>query len=228
MALYKYIKETRKPPLPRSIYISFFFIGIGFTVLVWVAWPILYFELVSASVLTSIVSPLGNTTYTVYAGSQQDITNEWLPKVASPSISASKVTAYALSIPSLNISNAFVQIGGTDLNQGIIHYQGTSLPGEIGNSALFGHSVLPQFFNPTNYKTIFSTLPTIAVGAEILVTYDGVTYKYIVEEKNIKEADDVSVLDQPTDGRYITLVTCVPPGTYWKRLHVKAKLAKLE
>jgi len=39
--------------------------------------------------------------------------------------------------------------------------------------------------------------------------------------------DKISVLEQKYDASYLTLVTCVPPGTYWKRLVVKAKLVQL-
>ena len=39
--------------------------------------------------------------------------------------------------------------------------------------------------------------------------------------------DQVSVLEQRTDVAYLTLVTCVPPGTDWERLVVRAKLTKL-
>jgi len=35
------------------------------------------------------------------------------------------------------------------------------------------------------------------------------------------------VLEQKNDASYISLITCVPPGTYWKRLVVRAKLTEL-
>ena len=59
------------------------------------------------------------------------------------------------------------------------------------------------------------------------ITYDGVAYRYVIYEMVVTDPNDLSVLEQRFDDSYITLVTCVPPGTYWKRLNVKAKLATL-
>ena len=89
---------------------------------------------------------------------------------------------------------------------------------------IFCHSALPQFFNPTNYKTICATLPTIDVGERIIIRYDGVTYQYQVTELIEVKPDDLSVLDQDYSQRSLSLVTCVPPGTYLRRLVVKADL----
>jgi sortase A len=35
---------------------------------------------------------------------------------------------------------------------------------------------------------------------------------------------DLSVLEQKFDGRYLTMVTCTPPGTYLRRLVIKARI----
>jgi sortase A len=92
---------------------------------------------------------------------------------------------------------------------------------------VFGHSILPQFFDPKNYMSIFSTLPTIKQGDEILVYFDGITYKYIVRDMFEVRPDDIQILEQNTSGSYLTLVTCTPPGHPLKpkRLIVRAKLA---
>lgn len=134
---------------------------------------------------------------------------------------------YYLSIPKLRIQDAKVKIGGEDLNESLIHYGGTGLPGDYGNAVIFGHSILPQFYDPTNYKAIFSLLPKLERGDEIFLKYDGVTYRYVVYAMEIASPDDISVLEQRYDSAYLSLVTCVPPGTYWKRLHVRARLERL-
>jgi sortase A len=84
---------------------------------------------------------------------------------------------------------------------------------------------LPQFFDPEDYKKIFSTLPEIEEGDEVLVNIAGVEYLFLVETKKVVAPDDVSVLTPPTAGKYLTLMTCVPPGTSLKRLIVVCKLA---
>jgi sortase A len=45
----------------------------------------------------------------------------------------------------------------------------------------------------------------------------------VFELKEVKPTD-VSVLEQRYDEKTISLVTCIPPGTYLRRLIVKAKL----
>ena len=108
--------------------------------------------------------------------------------------------------------------------ESLIQYPGTALPGQYGNPVVFGHSVLPQFFNPQNYKTIFSTLPTLKEGDEILIDFDGITYRYEVVSLHEVLPENVSVLEQRYNTEYLTLITCVPPGTYLRRLVVTARL----
>ncbi|MCX8008723.1 MAG: sortase [Patescibacteria group bacterium] len=233
---YRYVKYHHHPRMRRSLIVSFFFLGTGGLLLLWVGWPIVSFHLVTAPLFPSFVSPLGSKktssselvhTKDVNA-TQQDFTNPnmWFPLKPQKKVETN-VTAYTLTIPKLRIYDALVIIGGEDLNEGIIHYGGTALPGENGNGALFGHSVLPQFFDPKNYKTIFSTLPTLKIGDDIFLNYDGITYRYRVESMKVTTPEDLSMLEQDYSDSYITLVTCVPPGTYWQRLHVRARLIKI-
>lgn len=136
----------------------------------------------------------------------------------------SKITHYTLSIPKLGIENALVEIGGQDLMKSMIHYPGTALPGRDGNTAIFCHSSLPQLFNSEDYKTICSTLPSLEERDEILVDFDGIQYRYRVTQMVEVGPEDISVLAQRQNSRYLSLITCVPPGTYWRRLVVKAEL----
>ena len=150
--------------------------------------------------------------------------NTWFPTKPQKKVSTA-VNSCTLSIPSLGIDNATVIIAGDDLGKSLVHYGGTGVPGEYGNTVIFGHSTLPQFFRGTkDYKTIFATLPTIKPGAEIQVTYDSVSYTYVVYDKVVLEPTDLTGLEQRFDDSYLTLVTCVPPGTYLYRLNVRARL----
>jgi sortase A len=150
--------------------------------------------------------------------------SSWFSAPPSLSQKESRITHYNLSIPVLGIYQAVVEIGGEDLGKSMIHYPTTSLPGEKGNGVVFCHSVLPQFFNPKNYKTICSTLPTIRIGDRLTAYFDGIEYIYQVIEMKEVEPDDHSVLDQDSEGEYLSLITCVPPGTYLRRLVVKTRL----
>lgn len=142
-------------------------------------------------------------------------------------LSPSKITHYTLSIPRLRIKDATVTIGGDDLNTSLIHYGGTAYPGEAGNPVIFGHSVLPQFYNPNSYRSIFSLIPTLDNNDEILINYDGISYKYIVYDYFEVSPDEIDILEQRYNQKDLTLVTCTPPGTYWRRGIIKARLKEI-
>lgn len=131
---------------------------------------------------------------------------------------------YQLSIPKLGINSATVRNDHTDLKESLIHYPGTALPGDLGNPVIFGHSVLPQFFNPKNYLTIFSTLHTLKPGDEVSISSEGATYTYKIRQMYETQPEDLSPLAQSYGSRTLTIITCTPPGTYLRRLIIKAEL----
>ena len=153
--------------------------------------------------------------------------SSWFPDAAKDkAVTDSKVAFYTISIPKLKINDAVVAIGGEDLSKSLVQYPGTALPGKNGNAVIFGHSILPIFYNPKNYMSIFSTIPTLKTGDDIFIEYDGVSYKFKVEELFEIYPTDIQILEQnPTDS-FITLVTCVPPGDPRnpKRLIVRARV----
>ena len=143
---------------------------------------------------------------------------------AAKSKEASDYAVYTLTIPKLKLDRAVVRSDHTDLKQSLIHYNGTALPGNLGNTVIFGHSVLPQFYNPANYLTIFSTLHTLKPGDTMEIMADGATYTYKITQMYEAMPDDLSPLAQSYDGRHLTLITCTPPGTYLRRLIIKADI----
>lgn len=229
MPMYRYIKTTPRRRRSRSATVSLFFMISGALIVIWTIWPIASFFFLKQHLLGKTISPVAaNAATNAVLGETLDYTNPnvWFPTSPQKRV-VSPVNSYLLSIPKLKIKNATVIIAGDDLTKSLIHYGGTGLPGEYGNTVVFGHSTLPQFFNPKNYTSIFSTLPTLKNGDEIFVTYDGITYRYVIFEMVVLKPTDLSPLEQRFDDSYLTLVTCVPPGTYWNRLNVKARLKKI-
>ena len=226
MVLYIY----RKKPVrikKKSVVLPSLFLTSGILLLFLVVWPILTFEFFLGSKLkTEIVSPLGFQPQVLGVQTNLNLATNWFPGTL-PKITASKITSYTLSIPVLGIKDATVVNNDEDLTKHLVQWGGTGNPGEAGSTVIFGHSVLPAFFDPKNYTTIFSTLPTIKEDSDIYVYYDGITYRYRVMEMKVIDPKDISVLEQSFDNSYLSLVTCVPPGTYWKRLVVKARLIKI-
>jgi len=153
--------------------------------------------------------------------------SNWISGVDQLPVST-QTTNYRLSIPKLGIQSAVVMVGGDDLKTSLIQYPGTSLPGKPGNPVIFGHSTLPQLTRSGNYKSIFTFLPKLQEGDALWVDIDGVTYKYLIERLVEMGPNDLSILAQRYDDAYLTLVTCVPPGTYLKRLVVRARITKAD
>jgi sortase A len=53
---------------------------------------------------------------------------------------------------------------------------------------------------------------------------DGATYTYKITQMYEAMPDDLTPLAQSYDGRHLTLITCTPPGTYLRRLIIKADM----
>jgi sortase A len=200
----------------------------GVIILIGVFYPLISYQFSFGQKFSSLVSPIDSK---VESWGQPTIDNtrasNWFVGGAKPSdFVAAKVSYYTLSVPKLKIENAIVAIGGEDLSNNLIQYPGTALPGKRGNAVIFGHSILPIFYNPKDYIAIFSTLPTLKKGNEIFVNYDGVNYKYRVEDMFEVLPSDIQVLQQNESDSFLTLVTCVPPGDPRdpKRLIVRARI----
>jgi len=151
----------------------------------------------------------------------------WFPNF-NPSFTNDVDTAiYTISIPKINIEKAEVSNADTDLTKHLVNYQGTSIPGKNGNAVIFGHSTLPQLFNAKDYKTIFANAYKLKNGDAIFATIKGVKYSYKIFKIIIVDPSDTSALTQDYDNSYLTLVTCTPPGTIWKRLVIKSRLERI-
>lgn len=202
-----------------------FAIFVGLFLIVNAILPIAFYEIAKSPRFSSnLLSPIPSKVTKTAALDLTHASNWFIGAPNEETPFPSKIRYYTISIPKLGIEDATVEIAGEDLSKNLIHYKGTTLPGRVGNTVIFGHSVLTQFFNPQNYLTIFSTLPTMTVDDEVELFFDGVTYKYRVFEMSEVAPTDFSVLEQSFSESVLTLITCVPPGTYLRRLVVRARI----
>ncbi len=236
-----YVKQHNTPRKKAVSLFSYIFLTIGALLLFWSFYPILSFEIYSRIFLkNALASPVSKDavpslteansvlgSFNIFSNNLRDYTKAslWFPNRPQGKIGLSQaVKEYSLSIPRLDIKDAKVVVGGEDLTASLVHYLPESMPGEYGNVAIFGHSTLPQLYNTKDYKTIFTYLPSLEKGDMIQVKVGDIEYEYEVTSSFVVDPTEVSILEQTKDGSYLTLVTCVPPGTYWKRLVVKARL----
>lgn len=130
---------------------------------------------------------------------------------------------FSISIPRLKIDNLSVDLDSNDLSNGLAHLPGSSLPGEKGNVFISGHSALSPIFS---LKTVaFAKLQDLKKGDQIILQAEGTNFTYQMEEIKVVDPKDLSVINPPDKmGRYISLMTCVPPGLNFKRLVVLGKM----
>lgn len=228
-----YIKDESFDPIYKTSSRSFYFkarimpgllLALGFVILgTQVAFPLIYFK-----TQDTVEKPVTSTVLGVASGFRDFDFAELKQKDGNSPKDANIPEYFFLTIPKLNIKEALVETESTNLSpiNSLGHYKGSSLPGEVGNTFVYGHSVLTWFYNPKNYKTIFSTLDQLDTGDELYVSYNNKQLTYKVENKEFLSPQSVGPLTTFKPGYLnestLTLMTCWPAGTKAKRLLVKA------
>lgn len=239
----KYYKKSSLNFKKTSKFISFLMIIVGGLIVIYIFFPLISWQIYFANAFTSseLATPIPKTTVVNSSTittlisqqasnvfSQTDYTNaeNWFPNVKFQK-QHQNIQAYDISIQKLKIKNAVVSTIDTNLSDHLVNYGGTAIPPQKGAAVVFGHSTLPQWFNPKDYKTIFATLHELRVGDSIEVNVSKLTFVYKIYNISVVDASDISMFEQKYDDSYLTLVTCTPPGTTWKRLVIKARLDKV-
>jgi len=107
------------------------------------------------------------------------------------------------------------------LQEGVIRYPGTALPGTGGNVFVTGHSSYYPW-DPGRYKDIFAVLHHLNLGDRVMVIYGQKKYEYQVTAKKTVLPSEVEILTQNIANQ-LTLMTCTPVGTNLKRLIITAQ-----
>src|SRR3989339_282079 len=117
-----------------------------------------------------------------------------------------------------------------DLKNGIIHFPKTTAPGQSGNMVVSGHSS-NYIWAKGSYNYIFKDLDNLAVGDTVdvkTVQKNGraIVYHYKINGfKKIVSPDDPVIFENTAEPT-LTLSTCWPLGTNFRRLVIKADLVK--
>jgi sortase A len=113
--------------------------------------------------------------------------------------------------------------GDAELAEGVGHYVGTAIPGQVGNFAVAGHRA--------THGQPFAYLDQVEVGDALYVETARHWYTYIVDKTFLVDPTDVWVID-PVPGkpkaipkkRLITLTTCDPRWGHTHRLIIEGHL----
>jgi LPXTG-site transpeptidase (sortase) family protein len=113
-----------------------------------------------------------------------------------------------------------------DLKKGVVRYPQTGIPGQAGNVVTTGHSS-NYIWSDGEYNYIFKDLNNLQAGDEIVITAtqaNGKTleYKYKVTNKEVVSPDDQRIFEE-TSKQNLTIVTCWPLNTDWKRLMLQTE-----
>ncbi|MEK7600322.1 MAG: sortase [Patescibacteria group bacterium] len=185
-----------------------FGLGMGLVVII-----IFLFGFFNEVVITPFIQPSRVSATTPLIVSNDSVAPSAEPKVIIPKINVEIPVSY--SEKSINESAL-----ETALESGVVHYPTTSLPGQKGNAAIFGHSS-NNIFNKGKYKFAFVLLHTLVEGDTFYLTYNSKVYAYKVISRTVVDPSEVGVLG-PVSGQTATatLITCDPPGTSLRRLVV--------
>jgi LPXTG-site transpeptidase (sortase) family protein len=192
----------------QHVHSLLFGLGMGFIVVL-----IFLFGFFNEVVVAPFIQPSRVSASTPLIVSGDSVAPTATPEVIIPKINVEIPADYSQSSTDEGtIENA--------LENGIVHYPTTSLPGQTGNTAFFGHSS-NNIFNKGKYKFAFVLLHTLVEGDTFYLTYNGKVYVYKVISRKIVDPSEVGVLGPvPGQTATATLITCDPPGTSLHRLIV--------
>jgi len=136
-----------------------------------------------------------------------------------------------LEIPKINIEAPLIFPGTLDgekiheyLNEGVVWYPDSALPGTTGQTIILGHSA-PSGWPKIKYDWVFTHLVDMEKGDEIFVYFNNRKYIYEVKEKLFFEkGEEVPEYSLTNSENVLILISCWPPGKDIRRIGVSAEL----
>lgn len=138
------------------------------------------------------------------------------------------------NIPLLDIKNQKVDsehelenIFMKELENWVIRYPGSAVPGEKWNAFIFGHSSnFPWMW--WDYNEVFSNLNFLENWDDVIIYYWQKKFIYTIKEKRVIKPGDVSVLKRSPEKKELSIMTCWPIWTTLNRLIVIWELKEEE
>ena len=210
----RYSTQPARPPIKikltwkHHLQSALFGLSIGMLVVF-----IFLFGFFNEVIIAPFIQPSRHDVATPIILSNSSVAPSPTPEVIIPKINVEIPVDYSVNTTNENVIE-------NDLEAGVVHYPTTSVPGQTGNAAYFGHSA-NNIFNPGKYKFAFVLLHDLVPGDVFYLTYNNTVYAYKVFSTTIVSPNDVSVLNPiPGHSSTATLITCDPPGTSINRLVV--------
>ena len=122
-----------------------------------------------------------------------------------------------------NPDSTDVEVLDAALLKGAVRYPGSASLGVDGTVLLFGHSSYLPIVHNQNYKT-FDGIQKLRAGEVVSVYSATREYRYTVTNVRLANATE-DVVQLPSNGKFLTLVTCNSFGTKSDRFVVTAEFA---
>lgn len=242
---YKKAKKKNKIEIPFSRIISYFLIISGLLLIIYINAPILWdYVNISNSSGEGVGYSDEVTLAEVYDPELSYIENlfvdleNYYRETSFVKSGGIVDTSYGkqmyISIPSVGIENTIItpnvesfdkKVYDKYLYKGVAHFKYTPLPGDGGNSFIYGHSGDNRYYkrNPNNPHIIFTKLKDIKIGDTVLINRDDKLIEYRVITEKIVSTDDISIIEGVKGKETLTLMTCYPWGIGTHRYVVVAE-----
>lgn len=203
---------------PFAVIFLLSFLLVNWTKIDWgVLWLVSDYRFVSASIEEGL-----NLDGFLNFDKELDKIGEWLGIFRKPSIL--KIPKIGIEAPLVFVKNANNGEFDEALKRGVLHYPGSGLPGNTGQTVILGHSA-PAGWPKVNYEWIFTDLNKLVEGDEIHIDFQDKQYVYKVQGKFIlKAGQEIPDARLTNNESVIILLSCWPPGKNYKRLAVEAAL----
>ena len=108
------------------------------------------------------------------------------------------------------------------LDQGVVYFPGSVLPGEAGQTIILGHSA-PAGWPKIKYDWVFTRISELTEGDEIFVYFNHRKYTYYVTGKVFLDRGEELPQPLTNSESMLVLISCWPPGKDLRRIAVEAK-----
>lgn len=114
-----------------------------------------------------------------------------------------------------------------ELENWVVRYPGSAIPGENWNTFIFGHSSNFPWMK-WDYNEVFSNLNFLENWDEVIIYYWQKKFIYKIKEKKVIKPGDVSVLKRSPEKKELSIMTCWPIWTTLNRLVVIWEITEIK
>lgn len=138
-----------------------------------------------------------------------------------------EISKIGITAPIIMGESADLTVLEKNLDEGVVVFPDSVLPGQSGQTVILGHSA-PALWPHIKYDWVFSDLNDLNIHDEIKITFDNKDYIYRVIKKDIiDKGGDIDQSALNGKNNILVLISCWPPGKNHKRIAVQSELIRI-